>query len=84
MTKSFYERLDSKAIDFSTLAAGDYFYYNYTYYMKLRKTYESTEKDCYGDNCFYNSVDIKCGVLTYLNPQTRVKAYKKCEVDLYE
>lgn len=85
MTKSFYERLDSKAIDFSTLAAGDYFYYDNIYYMKLIQTYESTEEDCYGDNYCYNSVDIKCGVLSYFfNPQTKVKPYKECEVILHE
>lgn len=85
MTKTFREVLDTKTVDFSTLAAGDYFYYDYTYYMKLSKTYESTEEDDYESNYYcYNSVDIKCGVLTYFEPETKVKPYKECEVILHE
>ena len=84
MTKTFREVPDTKTVDFSTLAAGDCFYYGDTYYMKLIEVYETTEEDCFGDNYCYNSVDIKCGVLSYFNPQTRVKPYKKCEVILHE
>lgn len=84
MTKTFKEVPEVKTVDFCSLAAGDYFYYGNTYYMKLIKVYETTEEDCYGDNYCYNSVDIKCSVLSYFNPKTKVKPYKECEVILYE
>lgn len=84
MIKSFKEVPDMETADFSTLAAGDYFYYDSIYYMKLIQTYESTEENLYGGNYYYNSVNIKSGVLTYFEPFTRVKKYKECEVILHE
>lgn len=48
MIKTFKEVPDMKTADFSTLAAGDYFYYDSIYYMKLIQTYESTEVNLYG------------------------------------
>ena len=80
MTKTFKEVSEVKTVDFDSLAAGDYFYFNNTYYMKLIKEY-----DMYDDgHNFCNSIDIESGVLTFFCSGTRVKPYKDCEVILYE
>ena len=78
MTKTFREVPDYKLAIFSDLAAGDCFYFNKTYYMKLL----ITEDELY--DCCYNSVDLKSGVLTYFLSDTKVKPYKECEVILHE
>lgn len=77
MTKIFREVPDCKLAIFSDLAAGDCFYFNKTYYMKLIKEYEF-------DDCRYNSIDLKNGVLTFFSSEARVKPYKDCTVVLYE
>ena len=73
MTKTFREVPEVKTVDFSSLAAGDCFFFNNTYYMKLIKEYE-----------FDNAIDLKSGVLTCFVLETRVKPYKDCEIILYE
>lgn len=73
MTKTFREVPEVKTVDFSSLAAGDCFFFNNTYYMKLIKEYE-----------FDNAIDLKSGVLTCFDLETRVKPYKDCEIILYE
>lgn len=84
MVTTFKEVSETKTVDFCSLAAGDCFYYGNTYYMKLIEVYETIEEDSFDDNYCYNSVDIKCGVLSYFSPKARVKSYKKCEVILHE
>ena len=79
MTKTFREVPDYKLAIFSDLAAGDCFSSNKTYYMKL-----ITEYKCDDDDCCYNSIDLKSGVLTFFSSESRVKPYKNCEVILYE
>lgn len=74
MIKTFKEVPDMKTADFSTLAAGDCFYYGNTYYMKLFTEYMMD----------YNSIDLEKGTLTFFCSQTRVKPYKECEVILHE
>lgn len=78
MTKTFREVPDYKLAIFSDLAAGDCFFFNNTYYMKLITEYNDD------DGCWYNSIDLESGVLTFSRPFTRVKPYKDCEVILYE
>ena len=78
MIKTFKEVSETKTVDFCSLAAGDYFHYGHTYYMKLIIGY-TMDKDCY-----YNAVDIKNGVLVFFCSHTRVKPYKECEVILHE
>lgn len=77
MIKTFREVPDYKLAIFSDLAAGDCFYFNKTYYMKLIKEYII-------DDCCYNSIDLKTGVLTFFSSEARVKPYKDCTVVLYE
>ena len=79
MIKTFREVPDYKLAIFSDLAAGDCFYLNKTYYMKLIKEYELD-----GGNCCYNSIDLKKGVLAFFPSEARVKPYKDCTVVLYE
>ena len=79
MTKTFKEVSKVKTVDFGSLAAGDCFYFNNTYYMKLIREYELD-----ADNCCYNFINLGGGVLTSFNLETRVKPYKDCEVILYE
>ena len=74
MITTFKEVSKVKTVDFGSLAAGDCFYFNNTYYMKL-------VDDGY---CCYNSVDLESGVLALFYSGTRVKPYKECEVILYE
>ena len=78
MTKTFKEVSKVETIDFCSLAAGDCFSFNKTYYIKL-----ITEYKC-DDDCCYNSIDLKSGVLTFFSLGTKVKPYKDCEVILYE
>lgn len=80
MTKTFKEVSKVKTVDFGSLAAGDCFYFDNTYYMKLIMGYELV----IDDNCRYNSVNLERGVLASFCPGTRVKPYKDCEVILYE
>ena len=80
MTKTFKEVLKVKTVDFGSLAAGDCFYFDNTYYMKLIMGYELVNDD----NCCYNSVNLEKGVLASFCSGTRVKPYKDCEVILYE
>lgn len=77
MTKIFREVPDYKLAIFSDLTAGDCFYFNKTYYMKLIKEYIF-------DDCRYNSIDLQNGVLTFFSSEVRVKPYKDCTVVLYE
>lgn len=79
MTKTFKEVSKVKTVDFGSLAAGDCFYFNNVYYMKLIREYELD-----ADDCCYNSIDLGCGALTSFDLKTRVKLYKNCEVILYE
>lgn len=78
MTKTFKEVSKVKTVDFGSLAAGDCFYYGNTYYMKLFTEYITDDK------CYYNSIDIKSGALTFFCSRTKVKPYKECEVILHE
>ena len=78
MIKSFREVSEVKTVDFCSLAAGDFFYYNRTYYMKLIASYVMN------DECCYNAVNLESGVLRFFRSLTRVKPYKECEVILYE
>ena len=78
MIKSFREVSDYKLAIFSDLAAGDYFFFKNTYYMKLITEYNDD------DGCWYNSVDLKSGVLTFFSSEAKVKPYKDCTVVLYE
>lgn len=77
MMKTFKEVSKVKTVDFCSLAAGDCFYFNNTYYMKLIKEYIFEDDGC-------NAIDLKSGVLTFFNLYTRVKPYKDCEVILHE
>lgn len=79
MTKTFKEVSKVETVDFCSLAAGDCFYFNNTYYMKLVKEYVFDD-----DSYSYNSIDLESGVLVFFWPRTRVKPYKNCEVILYE
>ena len=79
MTKTFREVPDYKLAIFSDLAAGDCFFFNNTYYMKLIAEYKVDD-----DDCCYNSVNLKTGVLTFFSSEARVKPYKDCTVVLYE
>ena len=76
MIKSFKEVSKVKTVDFCSLAAGDCFYFHNTYYMKLIKEYEFDDTD--------NAIDLKSGVLTCFDLETRVKPDKDCEIILYE
>ena len=80
MTKTFREVPDYKLAIFSDLAAGDCFYSNNTYYMKLITEYKVV--DDY--DSYYNSINLKTGVLTFFSSEARVKPYKDCTVVLYE
>lgn len=80
MTKTFKEVSKVKTVDFCSLAAGDCFYFDNTYYMKLVMDYELVDDD----DCCYNSVDLESGVLASFCSGIRVKPYKDCEVVLYE
>ena len=80
MTKTFKEVSKVETVDFGSLAAGDCFFFNNTYYMKLFMGYELVDDD---DHC-YNSVNLESGVLTSFCSGARVKPYKDCEVILYE
>ena len=83
MTKTFKEVPKVNTVDFGSLAAGDCFYFNNTYYMKLAKEYIfDDDDDDDDDGC--NAIGLKSGVLTFFNLYTRVKPYKDCEVILYE
>ena len=77
MTKIFREVPDYKLAIFPDLAAGDCFYFDKTYYMKLIKEYIF-------DGCRYNSVNLESGVLAFFSSEARVKPYKDCTVVLYE
>lgn len=77
MTKTFKEVSETKTVDFFSLPAGNCFFFNNTYYMKLITEYND-------DGCWYNSVDLESGVLTFFSSESRVKPYKDCEVILYE
>lgn len=79
MIKTFKEAPKVETVDFCSLAAGDYFYFNNTYYMKLIKEYILDDDDY---SC--NSIDLESGVLTFFLSGTKVKPYKDCEVILYE
>ena len=78
MTKTFREIPEVKTVDFYSLAAGDCFFFNNTYYMKLITEYNDD------DGCWYNSVYLKSGVLTFFSSEARIKPYKDCTVVLYE
>ena len=78
MTKTFKEVPEVKTVDFCSLAAGDCFYYGNTYYMKLFTEYMMV------NDCYYNSIDLEKGALTFFSSESRVKPYKNCEVILYE
>lgn len=80
MTKTFKEVPKVKTVDFGSLAAGDCFYFDNTYYMKLIMGYELVDDD---DFC-YNAVNLESGALASFCSGTRVKPYKDCEVILYE
>ena len=80
MTKTFKEVSEAKTVDFRSLAAGDCFYFDNTYYMKLI----ITEDELNDDDFCCNSVDLESGVLAYFLSDTRVKPYRNCEVTLYE
>lgn len=80
MTKTFKEVPKVKTVDFGSLAAGDCFYFDNTYYMKFIIGYEFFDDD----DCRYNSVNLESGVLTSFCSGTRVKPYKDCEVILHE
>ena len=79
MTKTFKKVPKVKTVDFGSLAAGDYFCYENTYYIKLIREYKLDS-----DPCYYNSMELKSGTLTFFYSGTRVKPYKDCEVILYE
>ena len=79
MTKIFKEVPKVETVDFCSLAAGDCFYFDNTYYMKLIKKYLFDD-----DDCGYNSVNLESGVLASFYSEARVKPYKDCEVILYE
>lgn len=79
MIKSFKEVPKVETVDFCSLAAGDCFYFDNTYYMKLIKKYLFDD-----DDCGYNSVNLESGVLASFYSGARVKPYKDCEVILYE
>lgn len=76
---TFKEVPEVKTVDFYDLAAGDYFYHNHTYYMKLIREY-----DVMNDKYCYNAVNLENGALIFFHLLTRVKPYKKCEVILHE
>lgn len=78
MVTTFKEVSKVKTVDFCSLAAGAYFYYGNTYYMKLFTEYTTNDK------CYYNSVDLENGALTFFCSRTKVKPYKECEVILHE
>lgn len=80
MTKTFKEVSKVETVDFGSLAAGDCFCFDNTYYMKLIMGYKSFDDD---DFC-YNSINLENGILTSFCSGTRVKPYKDCEVILYE
>lgn len=80
MTKTFKEVSKVETVDFCSLAAGDCFYFNNTYYMRLFMEYELVDDDDH----YYNSVDLESGVLTSFCSGVRVKPYKDCEVILHE
>lgn len=79
MITTFKEVSETKTVDFCSLAAGDCFHYDNTYYMKLITEYTITD-----DKCYYNSIDLEKGVLVFFCSLTKVKSYKECEVILYE
>ena len=79
MTKTFKEVPKVETVDFCSLAAGDCFYFDNTYYMKLIKKYLFDD-----DDCGYNSVNLESGVLASFCSGAKVKSYKDCEVILYE
>lgn len=79
MIKSFKEVPEVKTVDFCSLAAGDYFCFDNTYYMKLIREYELDS-----NHYPYNSIDLESGVLTSSRSRTKVKPYKNCEVILHE
>lgn len=78
MIKSFREVPEVRTVDFCSLAAGDCFYYDRTYYMKLFTEYRLDNE------CPINAVDLRNGVLRFFCSGKRVKPYKNCEVILYE
>ena len=78
MTKTF-KVPKVETVDFCSLAAGDCFYFDNTYYMKLIKKYLFDD-----DDCGYNSVNLESGVLASFSSEARVKPYKDCTVVLYE
>ena len=80
MTKPFKEISKVETVNFGSLAAGDCFYFNNTYYMKLFMEYELVDDDDHS----YNSVNLESGILTSFCSGVRVKPYKDCEVVLYE
>lgn len=80
MITTFKEVSKAKTVDFGSLAAGDCFCFDNTYYMKLFMEYELVDDD---DFC-YNSVNLESGVLASFCSGVRVKPYKNCEVILYE
>ena len=79
MVKTFKEVSETRTVDFCSLDAGDCFYYGNTYYMKL-----ITEYTIMDDECYYNSIDLESGALTFFCSRTKVKPYKECEVILHE
>lgn len=78
MTKTFKEVSEVKTVDFCSLAAGDCFYYNQTYYMKLFTEYRLDNE------CPINAVDLRNGVLRFFSSGKRVKPYKDCKIIWYE
>lgn len=79
MVKTFKEVSETRTVDFCSLDAGDCFYYGNTYYMKLIIEYTIMD-----DECYYNSIDLESGALTFFCSRTKVKPYKECEVILHE
>ena len=79
MIKSFREVPEVKTVDFCSLAAGDCFCFENTYYMKLIMDYKFDD-----EGYSYNSIDLESGVLVFFWPRTKVKPYKDCEVILHE
>lgn len=80
MTKTFREIPEVKTVGFCSLAAGDCFCFNNTYYMKLFMEYELVDDDDH----YYNSVNLESGVLTFFSSETRVKPYQDWTVILHE
>ena len=74
MTKTTFKEVpEVKTVDFCSLVAGDCFYFDNTYHMKLID-------DC----CRHNAIDLSSGALTFFSLGTKVKPYKNCEVILHE